>query len=79
MRSRPASDGFAVCRVGRLGRCHVFEGWKPVQSSVFNRFQDGRNGRNIVTLQEKRQAYLPKMNGWLGRDILGFETCRGNS
>ena len=23
--------------------------------------------------------YLPKMNGWLGRDILGFETYRGNS
>lgn len=21
-------------------------------------------------------VYFPEMNGWLGRDILGFETCR---
>ena len=41
---------------------------------------DGQsNCSDLDHLDRISRYYLPKMNGWLGRDILGFETYRGNS
>ena len=41
--------------------------------------QLGLQNTFFLERQHLTHPYLPKMNGSLGRDILGFETCRGYS